>query len=107
MHNSADAATRNPPTLHDLSLPSGAQQHRLGVVLEVAMFTGLWPARERCGHRTDVEAAAALVITSDVYTHLIGDRARHAAEAVAALVPRAGAHEVHNNSADLAPVDAG
>ncbi|MGA7147943.1 MAG: tyrosine-type recombinase/integrase [Microbacterium sp.] len=50
---------------------------------------------------------SSVVITADVYTHLIGDRARHAAEAVAALVPRAGAHQVHNNSADLVPVDAG
>ncbi len=49
---------------------------------------------------------SSVVITSNVYAHLIGDRARHAAEAVAALVPRAGAHQVHNNSADLAPVDA-
>ncbi|WP_051191518.1 site-specific integrase [Microbacterium luticocti] len=50
---------------------------------------------------------SSVVITSDVYTHLIGDRARHAAEAVAALVPRATAHPVHNDDGQIAPVDAG
>ncbi|MGY1551581.1 tyrosine-type recombinase/integrase [Microbacterium sp. A588] len=50
---------------------------------------------------------SSVVITSDVYTHLIGDRARNAAEAVAALVPRAGAHMVHNQSSEIASVDAG
>lgn len=45
---------------------------------------------------------SSVVITSDVYTHLIGDRARHAAEAVAALVPRADAQQVHNRSSQIA-----
>jgi integrase len=45
---------------------------------------------------------SSVVITSDVYTHLIGDRARHAAEAVAALIPRADAQQVHNRSSQIA-----
>ena len=49
---------------------------------------------------------SSVVITSDVYTLLIDDRARRAAEAVAALVPRADAQQVHNSGADLAPADA-
>lgn len=50
---------------------------------------------------------SSVVITSDVYTHLIGDRARNAAEAVAALVPRASAQQLHNPGAEIASVDAG
>lgn len=50
---------------------------------------------------------SSVVITSDVYTHLIGDRARHAAEAVAALVPRVGAPQVHNQTAERASFSTG
>ena len=50
---------------------------------------------------------SSVVITSDVYTHLIGDRARNASEAVAALVPRASAQQLHNQGAEITPVDAG
>ncbi len=46
---------------------------------------------------------ASIVITSDVYSHVIGDRARYAAEQAAALIPRANAQQVHNNADLRAP----
>lgn len=45
---------------------------------------------------------SSVVITSDVCTPLIGDRARHAAEAVAAPIPRADAQQVHTRSSQIA-----
>lgn len=48
---------------------------------------------KRLGH-------ASISITADVYSHLVDDAARRAAESASALVPRAGAQRVHND-ADL------
>jgi integrase len=47
---------------------------------------------KRLGH-------SSISITSDIYTHLIGDAARRAAESASALVPRATAQRVHNSGA--------
>lgn len=47
---------------------------------------------KRLGH-------SSISITSDIYTHLIGDAARRAAEGASALVPRASAQRVHNEPA--------
>lgn len=48
---------------------------------------------KRLGH-------ASISITADVYSHLVDDAARRAAESASALVPRAGAQRAHND-ADL------
>lgn len=45
---------------------------------------------KRLGH-------SSISVTSDIYTHLIGDAARRAAESASALVPRATAQQVHNH----------
>jgi integrase len=54
---------------------------------------------KRLGH-------ASISITADVYSHLVGDAARRAAESASALVPRAGAQQVHNNDGQIASSDA-
>lgn len=45
---------------------------------------------KRLGH-------SSISVTSDIYTHLIGDAARRAAENASALVPRATAQRVHSH----------
>lgn len=54
---------------------------------------------KRLGH-------ASISITADVYSHLVDDAARRAAESAAALVPRASAQRVHNHAAQNASSDA-
>lgn len=46
---------------------------------------------KRLGH-------SSIAITSDIYMHLISDAGRRAAEGASALVPRASAHRLHNQS---------
>lgn len=60
--------------------------------LLLASGTGIALVSKRLGH-------SSISITSDIYSHLIGDAGRHAAEGAAALIPRASAQQVHNEPA--------
>lgn len=56
--------------------------------LLLASGTDIALVSKRLGH-------SSISITSDIYTHLIGDAGRRAAEGASALIPRASAHILH------------
>ncbi|EIC06301.1 integrase family protein [Microbacterium laevaniformans OR221] len=56
--------------------------------LLLASGTDIALVSKRLGH-------SSISITSDIYTHLIGDAGRRAAEGASALIPRASAHTLH------------
>ncbi|WP_405372287.1 MULTISPECIES: tyrosine recombinase XerC [unclassified Microbacterium] len=60
--------------------------------LLLASGTDIALVSKRLGH-------SSISITSDIYTHLIGDAGRRAAESASALIPRASAQQVHNEPA--------
>lgn len=84
------------------------RQHGIGPALEVARTLSLCGSvfmhalrllasgddialvSKRLGH-------SSISVTSDIYTRLIGDAARRAAESALALVPRASAQRVHDH----------
>ncbi|MGZ0711123.1 site-specific integrase (plasmid) [Coraliomargarita sp. W4R53] len=85
----------------DLALPKITLHglRHMHASLLIASGNDIAVVSKRLGH-------ASISITSDIYTHLIGDAGRRAAEGASALIPRATAQQLHNSGSTAEPTKA-